>query len=88
MIVKISKTFEKDLGKIKDRKLKQTVFEIIHLVQQVSDVRGIPNLKKLRGHKEFYRIRLGQYRAGIVITKEEVEFLILDNRKDIYKRFP
>ena len=88
MIVKISKTFEKDLGKIKDRKLKQTVFEIIHLVQQVSDVRGIPNLKKLRGHKEFFRIRLGQYRAGIVITKEEVEFLILDNRKDIYKRFP
>ena len=88
MIVKISKAFEKDLSRIKDQKLKQSVFDIIQLVQQVPDMRVIPQLKKLRGYKEFYRIRLGQYRAGIAITKEEVEFLIIDNRKDIYKRFP
>ena len=88
MIVKISKAFEKDLTKIRDRKLKQAVFDIILLVQKVPDIHQIPQLKKLRGHKEFYRIRLGQYRAGIAITKEGVEFLILDNRKDIYKRFP
>ena len=67
MIVKISKTFEKDLSKIQDRKLKQAVFDIIRLVQQVPDMREIPQLKKL---------------------KSEVEFLVLDNRKDIYKRFP
>ena len=67
MIVKISKTFEKDLSKIQDRKLKQAVFDIIHLVQQVPDMREIPQLKKL---------------------KSEVESMVLDNRKDIYKRFP
>jgi len=88
MIVKISKTFEKDLAKILDQKLKQAVFDIIKLVQQTQDLRGIPQLKKLKGYKEFYRIRLGQYRAGIAITKNSVEFLVLDNRKDIYNRFP
>ncbi len=88
MIVKISKTFDKDISRIKDQELKQSVFDIIKLTQQVSDLRGIPQLKKLRGHKDFYRIRLGQYRVGIVITKDTVEFLILDHRKDIYKRFP
>ncbi len=88
MIVKVSKNFEKDLAKINDKKLKQAVFDIVKLVQQVPDLRGIPQLKKLKGHKEFYRIRLGQFRAGIAITKDTIEFLVLDNRKDVYKRFP
>ena len=73
MIVKVSKAFEKDLTKIKDQKLKRG---------------GIHQLKKLKGHKEFYRIRLGQYRAGVAIVNDSIEFLVIDNRKDIYKRFP
>lgn len=88
MIVKISKTFDKDLVKINDQKLKQFVFEIIKLVQQIYDLRGIPQLKKLKGHKDFYRIRLGQYRAGIAIVKNTIEFLVLDHRRDIIKDFP
>ena len=88
MIVKVSRSFEKDLTRIKDQKLKKAVFDIIKLVQKVPDLRGIHQLKKLKGHKEFYRIRLGQYRAGIAITKDTVEFLVIDNRKDIYKHFP
>ena len=88
MIVRVSKAFEKDLTRIKDQKLKQAVFDIIKLVQQVPDLRGIHQLKKLKGHKEFYRMRLGKYRAGIAIIKDSVEFLVIDNRKDIYKHFP
>ena len=88
MIVKVSKSFDKDLTRIKDQKLKKAVFDIIKLVQKVPDLRGIHQLKKLKDHKEFYRIRLGQYRAGIAITKDTVEFLVIDNRKDIYKHFP
>lgn len=88
MIVKISKSFDKDISRVKDKNLKQAVFEIIELVQQVPDLRGISQLKKLKGHKDFYRIRLGQYRLGVSISKDTVEFLILDHRKDIYKRFP
>ena len=88
MIVKVSKAFEKDIAKIKDQRLKRAVFDIIKLVQQVPDLRGIHQLKKLKGHKEFYRIRLGQYRAGVAIVNDSIEFLVLDNRRDIYKRFP
>jgi mRNA interferase RelE/StbE len=85
MIVKISKTFEKDITRVEDQKLKQSVFDIIKLTQQVSDLGGIPQLKKLRGHKDFYRINIG---LGSAFSKDTVEFLILDHRKDIYKRFP
>jgi mRNA interferase RelE/StbE len=88
MIVKVSKIFDKELSKINDQKLKKSVFEIIKLVQQVNDIRGIPQLKKLKGHQNFYRIRLGQYRAGIAIINNTVEFLVIDHRKDVYKRFP
>ena len=42
MIVRVSKAFEKDLTRIKDQKLKQAVFDIIKLVQQVPDLRGNP----------------------------------------------
>jgi len=59
MIVKISKAFEKDISRFRDQHLKQAIFDVIKLIQQVPDLRGIPQLKKLKGHKEFYRIRLG-----------------------------
>jgi len=49
---------------------------------------GIPNLKKLKGFKKHYRIRVGDYRAGVIIEGENVIFERLLHRKDIYKYYP
>jgi mRNA interferase RelE/StbE len=48
----------------------------------------IPHLKKLQGFKSVYRIRIGDYRIGIFIDGNTVQFVRVLNRKDIYKYFP
>jgi mRNA interferase RelE/StbE len=51
-------------------------------------VSDIVNIKKLSGFKYHYRIRIGNYRVGIVIKNNEVIFERFLHRKDIYKYYP
>ncbi|RKY93503.1 MAG: hypothetical protein DRQ01_04625 [Ignavibacteriae bacterium] len=48
----------------------------------------ISNLKKIQGTKDYYRIRMGNHRLGMIIKKGEVELIRILHRKDIYKYFP
>ena len=43
--------------------------------------------KKLKGRKA-WRIRVGDYRIGIVLAGQTATFVRFLNRKDIYKYFP
>lgn len=51
-------------------------------------LKDIKNLKKLRGHRTFYRIKAGEYRIGFELLENRVIFTRLLHRKDIYKYFP
>lgn len=88
MKVLIDKSFEKDTDKIQDKKLLLKVAECIEHVVAATDTNSIKQLKKLSGYKNHYRIRIGEYRAGILIDRDTVEFIRLIHRKDIYKYFP
>ncbi|MGH8000971.1 MAG: type II toxin-antitoxin system RelE family toxin [Brasilonema sp.] len=48
----------------------------------------ITNLKKLKGYDNAYRIRIGDYRIGIIFDDETVMFQRVLHRKDIYRYFP
>lgn len=45
------------------------------------------DIKKMSGHIDFYRLRLGKYRAIYTIINDELIILVLDigSRGDIYK---
>jgi mRNA interferase RelE/StbE len=88
MNYEISKAFQKDFNKLKDKKLAVAILASIDAVAQAKEVKDIPNLKKLKGYKTAYRIRVGDYRIGIFIEANYVLFQSFDNRKDIYKNFP
>ena len=45
-------------------------------------------LKKLSGHPEAYRIRVGDYRLGIFYSDEIITIARFLKRNDIYKLFP
>jgi mRNA interferase RelE/StbE len=47
-------------------------------------------LKKLKGSKDHYKIKVGEYRVGLKIDKKEraIEFRRVMHRKDIYRYFP
>ncbi|MFI5163682.1 MAG: type II toxin-antitoxin system RelE/ParE family toxin [Bacteroidia bacterium] len=42
----------------------------------------------MEGYKDFFRIRIGDYRIGLLIHGNSVDVLRVLNRKDIYKYFP
>jgi len=88
MIVKIDKTFQKDVGKINDAKIKSAVAEMIKQIKAADTLIGISNLKKLIGYKSMYRIRLGDYRVGLEYANNEIVLIRFLNRKEIYKRWP
>ncbi len=88
MKVEFLSKFNRDLEKIRVRHAKVSVSRIILLVESASHLSEIPNLKKLSGHKSAYRIKVGNYRIGICVEGNVVEFARVVHRKDIYKVFP
>jgi mRNA interferase RelE/StbE len=81
-------SFTRDLQRIRDQSLLRRVRETIDDVEAASTVRDIKNLKKLRAEGRYYRIRLGDYRIGVIIEGHTVIFVRLLHRGDIYRYFP
>jgi len=60
----------------------------MELVKKSKTFEEIPGVKMLTGCEDAFRIRSGDYRIGVFITEESVEFARVVHRKDIYKVFP
>ena len=89
MEIKIDKSFQKDTRRIKDKSILQRIAKTIANIQRAKNLEDIKDLKKIRGTHSMYRIRIGDYRLGIIITDTAVvEFVRCLHRKDIYKYFP
>ena len=88
MKIEFRSSFARDLKNIRDRNLLKRVKEKIEQVEHAQTVSEISQLKKLRGHAGYYRIRVGDYRVGMAISGDTVIFVRFLDRKDIYKYFP
>ncbi|HET8754110.1 MAG TPA: type II toxin-antitoxin system RelE/ParE family toxin, partial [Salinimicrobium sp.] len=80
--------FSKSIDKIKNRKILSKIESIILACENSEDIKNIPNIKKLVGFKDYYRIKSGNYRIGVEIEKNTIRFITVLHRKDIYQRFP
>lgn len=85
MKIEITKKFRKQVDKSADTKTKKKLLSILEQMQKASSLSDIHHLKKLKGYKNTYRIRLGEYRIGIYVENNVVIFAAFDNRSDIYK---
>jgi mRNA interferase RelE/StbE len=88
MKVAFKAPFLKAIQKIRDKQLKSDIANIIEDVEFAPDIRSISELKKLKGYKDYYRIKIGIYRIGLKINDDTVFFVDIDHRKDVYKHFP
>jgi len=88
MNVRIDESFEKDIKKVKDKKLLTKIANTIEQVQAATNSDRIKNIKKLKGSNSYYRIRIGSYRLGVSIEGDRVDFIRFLPRKDIYTYFP
>jgi len=84
----IDRSFEKDTEKIKDQKLLHSIADCIEGILNADKLSDIPNCKKLKGSKNTYRIRIGNYRIGFILEKQTVELIRFLPRNTIYKYFP
>ena len=88
MKIIFKQSFLKTLTKNRNKSLKDDIADAIENVELAININEIRNIKKLKGHKDFYRIKIGSYRLGLKIEKDIVYFVDIDHRKDIYKHFP
>ncbi len=88
MKIRFTSKFEKQISKIDSRKIKDEIKLIIRNVEAAPTIYEINSIKKLVGYKSYYRIRMGDYRIGLYLNNDILEFAAFDNRKDIYKYFP
>jgi mRNA interferase RelE/StbE len=88
MKVEFLKKFSRDLDSVNSKNVKQSLIRVIELLESAQTLEEIPNLKKLKGHKSAYRIRIGEYRLGLFFESSRVLLARFLHRKDIYKIFP
>jgi mRNA interferase RelE/StbE len=82
------KKFSKDLDKIANPKQLKIILDLIRLVENAENIQQIPSIKKLTGFTDAYRIRVGDFRIGVFLGDDTIEFARIAHRKDIYKLFP
>jgi mRNA interferase RelE/StbE len=82
------KLFSKDLLKIKDLTLKNDVIQAIVELENSESIQNLSNIKKMKGHSEAYRMRIGKYRLGFYFDGEIIELVRFAKREDIYRLFP
>jgi mRNA interferase RelE/StbE len=86
--VAFRESFTADLRKTTDRSLLTRIRRTIEAVESAESLSAIPSLKRLVGSERAYRIRIGDYRLGLVIEGDEATFVRFLHRREIYRHFP
>jgi mRNA interferase RelE/StbE len=86
--VEFKRSFVKDLEGVRDKGLKERVRQTIEEVEEAQTLQEIGDVRKLRSGEQYYRIRIGDYRFGLVLEGDRVIFVRFLHRKDIYRYFP
>ena len=83
------KSFSKDLKKrSNDKDLLKRVQEVIQEIIAANNISEIKNLKNLQAAGPYYRIRLGDYRIGLIFKDDTIIFVRFLHRREIYRYFP
>lgn len=80
--------FEKDLLKLRDPILAKQVRKLILRLENTQNLSEIPNVKKMQGGPNFFRIRIGDYRVGLTKDGNAVTLMRVLHRREIYRYFP
>ena len=87
MNIEIRRSFEKDALKLSSSAQTQ-LSKVVDILSQVEQLSELTSCKKLRGFKNAYRIRMGEYRIGFIFENRAIELVRVLGRKEIYKYFP
>jgi len=69
MKVIVTHQFGKDVDKKLSKEMQLKLADIIEELQKAPNLFSINNLKKLKGYKTAYRVKMGDYRIGLFLKK-------------------
>lgn len=82
-----TKHFRKSLSKL-PKFVQIQVVDALENIEQATTFSDIANLKSLKGHPHYYRIRINSYRIGLYWDGEKFLIESIDTRGDFYKTYP
>ncbi|HPG69081.1 MAG TPA: type II toxin-antitoxin system RelE/ParE family toxin [Candidatus Hydrogenedentes bacterium] len=88
MKIAFASSFERDLRKLTESAVRVAVRQAIARVEAAKDPGEIVGLRKLRTGKAYYRLRVGDYRLGMIIRSSDVTFVRFLHRSEVYRYFP
>lgn len=88
MTVRYKASFTRDLSRLRDADLVLHIQQAVEAVERAKKLQDIPNLIRMQGGGNHYRLRVGEYRLGVSMLDNVVVFVRCLNRRDIYKKFP
>ena len=80
--------FSRDLDDLTDADLKASVREVIRTLELAPTLSQVSGVKKMKGFKNAFRIRVGNYRIGLYYQDGIAELARFLDRKKIYKVWP
>lgn len=88
MFVEVAASFNKDISKLRDKKLLIAIRSALQQIESAANLSEIYHLKKLSGSNHYYRIRVGDYRIGIYVENEHITVVRFLHRREVYRYFP
>lgn len=89
MEIEYRASFLKDLKNLKETPVYGKVYELTFVtLLEIPNSRDILNIKALKGYDDRCRIRVGDYRIGIEMSKINIEIICVLHRKEFYRYFP
>lgn len=88
MRVEYHKSFERDLRRVRDRNLLNRVKAALQELEGSESLEALSNINAMKGHPEYYRVRIGDYRLGLKRIDDGVRIIRFLSRGDIYRKFP
>jgi len=86
--VEYHKSFERDLRRVRDQNLLDRVEAVLVGLEASESLDSISNVKVMKGHPDYFRIRIGDYRLGLKRIDDGVRIICFLSRGDIYRKFP
>ena len=88
MIIEVDNSFKKDFKSLKNKELEKRIIDKLSEIELYESIWDFVGLKKMIWFKDFYRIRVWDYRIWFKLIWNKVILLRVRNRKDIYNVFP
>jgi mRNA interferase RelE/StbE len=81
-------SFHRDVKRIRDERILAGIRQAILDVDAATHWSDVPEIKKIRGSVNAFRIRVADNRIGLFIDDNIAEFVRVLPRRDIYRSFP